>query len=139
VGAPVQRLARAGLLAAALLGLTACPHQVALSPTTIWPGAKGRAALSRDGRSRVVAEVSVARLAPPNRLSPPFRCYVVWAEPPRKPAINEGLLRIDEKLQGKLRFTIFAQRFDIFITAENNPRARAPAGPEILRTNVNPI
>ena len=100
------------------------------------PAAEGVVKTEPDSNGNVRMEVKVEHLAPPSRLSPARQTYVVWVKAPGKDAENLGQLRVNEDLEGRFVATTTYKKFDVFVTAEDNPTANSPSGTEVLRTTV---
>jgi hypothetical protein len=103
----------------------------------ITPAATGVVNTGPDRNGNVDLEVKVERLAAPDKLTPAYSDYVVWIQARGKDPENQGVLKVNEELKGNLKAITMYKDFDVFITAENNARAEAPSGPEVLRSHVS--
>ncbi len=104
--------------------------------SSVAPGAAGRVDVDHDRNGNTALKIHVYHLADPEKLSPPKSVYVVWVQPPGKPPVSVGQLKVNEDLEGTLTATTPFKAFDTFITAEENAHVDTPSGPEVLRTTV---
>jgi hypothetical protein len=127
------------LLIAFLLTMGLFAHaarEFPLSATSIVPSAQGKAAVDRDRNGNSSLKLDVNHLADPAQLNPPRSGYVVWIQPPDRPPVNAGVLRVNDKLEGSFSTTTPYSKFDVFVTAEDNVHTDKPSGPEVLRGTV---
>ncbi len=122
------------LLSAAVLLWARDDHMI---NSSLVPAAQGTVHTDNDRNGNTGIEVKVNHLARPHDLAPGYSTYVVWVRPPGQQPINIGELGVNDNLQGTLHSDTPYKKFDIFVTPENNPRAEAPSGPELLRATVN--
>lgn len=130
---------RALVLSMALaLPLAACggpaPIQMLNAPQT--PAAQGTVVARPAENGNVKLTVEVKHLAPPERVSPTAKVYVVWVQPQSGPPQNVGGLRVDQNLSGRLETVTVHQSFEVYITAEEQPAATLPTGPRTLTAVV---
>ena len=69
---------------------------------------------------------------------PASTSYVVWIQARGKAAENQGLLKVNNDLNGEFETTTRYEAFDVFVTAESDPNATLPSGSEVLRATVQP-
>jgi hypothetical protein len=124
------------LLAVISLALLAVADEVKLKPGALNPAADGRLNIEHDRNGNTVLTLEVKHLAKPTSLSPPKTAYVVWLQAEGKDPEPVGVLEVNNDLEGKLKATTPYKRFDLFVTAEDNPRIERPSGPEVLRGSV---
>jgi hypothetical protein len=124
-------------MAAALLLAGCGEKKVRMTTAPQVPAATGTAELSRDSNGNTVVDLKVKHLAPPDKLTPPKTGYVVWIQSRGGAPENKGQLRVNENLEGEFKSPAPQKTFDIFVTAEDNPRADTPQGPEVLRQSVS--
>lgn len=126
------------------LSLAACgakqsePFRFGPSPVT--PAAMGEVATSSGPNGNTKLTVDVRHLAPPDRISPGARVYVVWATDLRTGAVatNLGALRVDEALSGRLESVTPLRTFDLEITAEETPTVATPSAASVLKVRITP-
>jgi hypothetical protein len=106
-------------------------------PSTLVPAAKGTVHTDTDNNGNTGIKVDVEHLAKPHDLQTGYTSYVVWVRPRGQSPTNVGELRVSGDLKGSLEASTPAKQFDLFITAENNPRAGSPTGPEVMHTTVS--
>lgn len=102
------------------------------------PAAAGKAHLSKEKNGNLKLKVEVYHLAKPGALTPARQAYVVWTQARGKAPENRGMLRVNDKLEGKFEDTVSNEDFDIFITAEDNSRAESPSEPRLLSGTMQP-
>jgi hypothetical protein len=100
------------------------------------PAAAGHVTVGKDHNGNYEFDVHVFHLADPAAMTPAKSVYVVWAQENGKPADNMGQLQVNHDLEGTFHGVTPYKDFDMFITAEDNAKAEAPSGMEILRTQV---
>jgi hypothetical protein len=122
------------LLVSAMLLWARDDHMV---NSSIVPAAQGTVHTDTDRNGNTSIELEVHRLAKPTSLQPAYSHYVVWVQPPGESPIDVGELRVNDDLNGSLKTTTPHKKFDIFATAENDPRPAAPSGPEVMHASVN--
>lgn len=105
--------------------------------STLVPAARGKVNTETDSNGNTGIKVEVAHLARPHELQTGYTSYVVWVRPRGQSPINVGELRVNNDLSGKLETSTPAKQFDLFITAESNPRSELPSGPEVMHTTVS--
>jgi hypothetical protein len=107
-----------------------------LANTGLTPAAMGKVTTDNDRNGNTGVEVEVKHMASPESLTPSRISYVVWIQPRGKDPEMLGLLRVNQELEGSLRATTPYKNFDIFITAEENPKPSAPSSMVILKGTV---
>ena len=116
------------LFAAAAWGQQVQPLRV--SPAL--PATSGSMGVSHDTSGTTYINLQVKHLASSDSLQPAKAAYVVWVQPPGQPAQNHGVLQVNDKQEAKYSTTTKERNFDVFVTAEDNPRATSPTGPRLL-------
>jgi hypothetical protein len=108
---------------------------IALRSSDSIPSAQGRLAVKgTDGPNQVV-DLTVKHMAQPARVKAGATAYVVWLQPAEaKEPINMGVLSVDKDLNGELQFKTPFPKFDVFVTAEDNPSVQAPSEHKRLLT-----
>lgn len=119
-----------------LLTAAAWGREDRLTNTGLTPAAMGKVTTDNDRNGNTGVEVEVKHMASPESLTPPKNAYVVWIQPRGKDPELLGLLRVNHELEGSLRATTPYKDFDIFITAEDNPKPSFPSGMTILKGTV---
>lgn len=109
-----------------------------LTATTIVPAAAGTVEIGKDHNGNTEVKISVKHLAKPESLTPAKVGYVVWLQEKGADATNEGQLKVDKKLEATFKTVTPRKAFDVFVTGEEDPNAKAPAGLEVLRATVQP-
>ena len=119
-----------------LLTVAAWGREDRLTNTGATPAAMGKVITDNDRNGNTGIEVEVKHVAAPQSLTPAKTNYVVWVQPRGKDPEVLGALRVNSDLEGSLKATTPYKDFDIFITAEDNPKPDTPSGMVILKGTV---
>ena len=119
-----------------LLAAAAWGREDRLTNTGATPAAMGKAITDNDRNGNTGIEVQVKHMAAPQSLTPAKTAYVVWIQPRGKDPEALGVLRVNEDLDGTLRATTPYKDFEIFITAEDNPKPDMPSSMVILKGTI---
>ncbi|MGB2634124.1 MAG: hypothetical protein WAM58_09320 [Candidatus Acidiferrum sp.] len=133
-----RRVARVAVVAIISMGLLPCAlltKTFKLQKTSIVPGATGEVKTGKDKNGNTKFSVEVKHLANPTELLPPKSGYVVWIQQKDGSPETQGILKVNENLQGKFESNTPNKRFDLWITAEDDPTTKSPSGPEVLRAS----
>jgi hypothetical protein len=122
------------MLGLALVGCGPTPIKLANSPLT--PAASGQITTEESGNGNLRLKIEVKHLAPPEKVDPGARIYVVWVEKAGAPPQNVGALEVDADLTGRLDTVTPFHHFNLMITAEEGPATMSPGGPRVLAASV---
>jgi len=111
--------------------------KVSLTAASIVPAATGRAEVGNDKNGNSKVKITVEHLAKPENLTPSKNSYVVWFQESGGTQESEGQLKVDKNLKAEFETTTPWRNFQILITAEDDPTAKTPSGPEVLRATVS--
>ncbi len=101
---------------------------VALRSSDTIPAAQGRLAVKGSEGPNQVVDLTVEHMAPPAKVKSGATAYVVWLQPDAaNEPINMGVLSVDKDLKGQLQFKTPFPKFDVFVTAEQNPTVQTPS------------
>lgn len=128
-----------GLIAAVVLAFAtaASADQFKMRSGESNPAAMGVVHANGDRNGNLALVLEAKHLAPPDRLTPAHSVYVVWVQPAGKPAEVIGQLRVNTHDEAaSLKTSVPYHNFDIFVTAEDNPKPDSPSGTEVLRASV---
>jgi len=106
--------------------------------SSIVPGARGQVEIDKDKNGNTKADMKVEHLADPQSLTPPATVYVVWLQDRAGNPENQGQLKVDKDLKASFKTITPYKSFDLFVTGERDFGAKAPSGPEVLRTTIQP-
>ena len=120
------------------LSCLAGASEVRLTADSSIPAATGKAHLSKEKNGNLKLKIEVYHLAKPGALTPSRQGYVVWTQARGKNAENRGVLKVNDKLDGKFEDTVSNEDFVIFITAEDNSRAEVPSEVRLLKGTMQP-
>lgn len=123
------------LITAGTLFAVACDKKVNFTISPAVPAATASGKVGKDRNDNTTVQFEVRNLAPPERLTPPRKFYVVWIQPPGQAPENRGQMVLDKKLSGKKTITTPHRDFDVFITAEDTITGAFPAGEQIMRAS----
>jgi len=119
-----------------LLTLAAFGREDRLTNTGATPAAMGKVITDNDRNGNTGIEVQVKHMASPESLTPAKTSYVVWIQARGKDPEALGVLRVNEGLEGSLKATTPYKDFDIFITAEENPKPEMPSSMMVLKGTI---
>ena len=129
------------VMCASILSLSvglAVASDVRLTADPSTPAAVGKAHLNKEKNGNLRLKVDVYHLAKPSALTPARQTYVVWTQPRGKDPQNEGVLKINGKLEGNFENTVANEDFDVFITAEDSGSVQIPSEPKLLKGTMQP-
>lgn len=79
----------------------------------------------------------IEHLAPPSRIDPAMKAYVVWIAVPGHPTAKLGLLEYDsDDRDGELMATSAYSKFEVLVTLESDPSTAVPSNNVVLRKLV---
>ena len=119
-----------------ILCVVASAGEIPLVASSLVPAAAGTVSYEHDRNRNIKLEIKTKHLAAPERLTPAKNAYVVWIRSTDGQTQNAGSLRINSNLEGSFQTTTPIKAFDILITAEDNPSASQPSGPEIMHGSI---
>lgn len=100
------------------------------------PAAQGSVDYHHDRNGNTSMELKVQHLAAPSSLQPVKQVYVVWVQAPGKQPENQGVLKVNENLEGSIKMITPYRSFDVFVTAEDSPSVTQPSTMEMLRGSI---
>ncbi len=118
------------------LATTLWAREDKLTNTGMAPAAQGKVITGNDRNGNTEIDVQVKHMATPQSLTPARQAYLVWVQPHGQPAQLLGTLRVNEGLEGSLKASTPYKDFDIFVTAEDQPKPDTPSSTVILKGSV---
>jgi hypothetical protein len=109
-----------------------------MTAASIVPGARAEVAISKDKNGNTKLKMRVQHLANLENLTPRAAAYVVWLQERGGNSENQGQLKMDKNLKATFETVTPLKSFDVFVTAEQEVRAKGPSGPEVLRATIQP-
>ena len=109
-----------------------------MTAASIVPGARAEIAIGKDKNGNTRLKMRVQHLANLGNLTPPAAAYVVWLQERGGNSENQGQLKIDKNLKATFETVTPLKSFDVFVTAEQDVRAKGPSGPEVLKATIQP-
>jgi hypothetical protein len=119
-----------------VLTIAAWGREDRLTNTGVSPAATGKVTTDNDRNGNTSVDVQVKYMAMPQALTPAKNAYLVWVQPRGKDPELLGVLRVNDDREGSLKATTPYKDFDIFITAEDNPKPDTPGSMVILKGTV---
>ena len=83
-------------------------------------------------------KMTVQHLANLENLTPRATAYVIWLQERGGNSENMGQLKVDKNLNAAFETVTTLKNFDMFVTAEQDLRAKSPSGPEVLKATIQP-
>src|SRR5579862_8912147 len=109
-----------------------------MTTASIVPGARAEVAIGTDKNGNTSLKMTVEHLADLENLTPRANAYVIWLQERSATAENLGQLKVDKNLKGTFESVTPSKKFDMFVTAEQDVKAKGPSGPEVLRAAIQP-
>ena len=109
-----------------------------MTAASIVPGARAEVAISKDENGNTRLKMRVQHLANLENLTPRASAYVVWLQERGGNSANQGQLKMDKNLRATFETVTPLKSFDVFVTAEQDLRAKDPSGPEVLKATIQP-
>ena len=123
---------------ALLCTITYAAKKYPMTAASIVPGARAEVAISKDKNGNTRLKMTVQHLANLENLTPRAAAYVVWLRERGGNAENQGQLKVDKNLKATFETVTPLKSFDVLVTAEQDPRAKGPDGPEVLKATIQP-
>jgi hypothetical protein len=109
-----------------------------MTASSIVPAARGEVEISKDKNGNTRLKMTVQHLANLENLTPRASAYVIWLQERGGNSENQGQLKMDKNLKATFETVTTLKSFDVFVTAEQDFRAKSPSGPEVLRATIQP-
>ena len=128
-----------GLIFLGTLLLDSCAKKITFANSSVVPAAEGLVKIKKDKNKNYHIELSVMRLAEPDRLFPSAHLYLVWMETEGYGTKNIGRLKtsrslFSKSLKSSLNTVSSFKPIKIFITAEDDGNIQYPGGQTVLST-----
>jgi hypothetical protein len=116
-----------------------CAKKMSFQTSSVVPAAEGTVKIKKDKNNNYNIDLSVKRLASPDRLNPPKKFYVVWMNSDNNAAKNIGQIKtssslLSKTLKSSLKTVSTTKPTSFFITAEDDTNIQYPAGVVVLTT-----
>ena len=134
----MRKLYSIGLTFALACTLAYAAKKYPMTASPIVPGARAEVAISKDKNGNTRLEMKVQGLANLENLTPRANAYVVWFQERGGNAENQGQLKMDKNLKATFETVTPLKSFDVFVTTEQDFRAKGPSGPEVLKATIQP-
>ncbi len=124
------------LLCVALLWPFGGGQKIHMIPGSTDPSAQAVIHIRKTDNGNKQLNIQAHSLAQPTALSPSEETYVVWIQRSGHPPMNEGQLKVNNKLNGQLTVETAYKAFNVFITAQKYAQTQSPSGPTILSAQI---
>ncbi len=119
--------------------LQSCAKKIVFATSDVVPAAEGSVKVRKDKNNNYNIDLSLIRLAAPERLSPPRDTYIVWMETEANGTKNLGQLKtsssmLSKTLKSSLKTVSAFKPNKFFITAEDDAGVQYPGGQTVLST-----
>lgn len=128
-----------GVVVGSLLFLmVGCASQLRMTRSAAVPAAVGVVDVKTTDNGNTAIELKVEHLAPPDRVDPNAKNYMVWARGMGAGDVAQamGALLVDDKLKGTIKFVTPMREFDLLVTPEASSEVSSPSGNAVLSTRV---
>jgi len=133
----MRKLSTIGLTFA-LLCVVALAKNYPMTSAPIVPGAKADVDISKDQNGNTKLKMKVEHLANAENLTPPAAGYVIWLRERDGSAENQGQLKVGKNLEATFETVTPLKNFDVFVTAEQDLKTKAPSEVVVLKATVQP-
>ena len=128
------------LLLCTTIFLQSCAQKITFGTSSLVTAAEGSVKIKNDNNQNYKIDLSVIRLAEPQRLNPSRQMYIVWMETAGNGTKNIGQLRtsssiLSKTLKSSLETVSPFKPTRIFITAEDDANIQYPGGLVVLSTD----
>lgn len=123
-------------LTLALLATVALAKKYPLTAASTVPGARGDVEVGKDNNGNTKLKMKVQHLANAENLTPPAAGYVIWLRARGGDAENQGQLKVDKNLEATFETVTPLKSFDVFVTAEQDLKAKSPSGMQVLKATI---
>jgi hypothetical protein len=134
----MRKLCTIGLTFALACTVAYAGKKYPMTAASIVPAARGEVEIGKDKNGNTSLKMTVQHLAKLENLTPRAAAYVVWLQERGGNAGNQGQLKVDKNLNGTFATVTPLKSFDVFVTAEQDARAREPRGPQVLTATIQP-
>ena len=134
----MRKLSTIGLMFALLWTVAYADKKFSMTAASIVPAARGEVEIGRDKNGNTSLKVKVQHLANLENLTPRAVAYVIWLQERGGTSENLGQLKVDKNLNGSFETVSPSKNFDLWVTAEQDVRAKSPSGQEVLRAAIQP-
>lgn len=117
-----------------------CSKKIYFAKSRVVPAAEGKVKIKKDRNKNYDINISILRLADPERLQPPKKAYVVWMETKENGIKNIGMINstsgfFSKRLRASLSTKTAFKPIHFFITAEENGAVQYPGSQLVLTTD----
>ena len=138
MGCPMRKLHTICLIFALLCTVAYAAKKYPMTAGSMVPGARAEVAIGKDKNGNTRLTMKVQHLAHLENLTPRAAAYVVWLQERGGNSENQGQLKMDKNLKATFQTVTPLKSFDVFVTAEQDFRAKGPSGPEVLKATIQP-
>ena len=119
--------------------LGSCAKKMTFQTSSVVPSAEGKVKIKKNKNNNYNINLKVIRLANSDRLNPPKKMYIVWANTSQDGIKKIGQLKtssgfLSSSLKSSLKTALPFKPTSFFITAEDNGNVEVPNGIVVLST-----
>ena len=134
-----RKLFFVAILASFVFFLSSCANKMTFHTSSVVPAAEGSVKVKKDKNKNYDINLSLSRLASPERLSPPKKMYIVWMNTSQDGVKKLGQLKtssgfLSSELTSSLKTSVPFEPTSFFITAEDDAGIDSPLGQVVLTT-----
>lgn len=124
-----------GMMFAAGL-LVGCAHKVPMQTSQQIPAAQANVKVNKGDAGNSIVKLDVKHLAPPEKLVPGAKHFVVWVQPSNGTVQNVGAFDVGEDRKATFETKTPHKDFSVFVTAEPEMTATMPSSERLLFATV---
>ena len=134
-----RKLFFVAVLASFVLLISSCATKMPFHTSSVVPAAEGTVKVKKDSNKNYNVNLSVKRLASPERLSPSKKMYIVWMNTAQDGVKKLGQLNtssslLSSELTSSLKTSVPFEPTGFFITGEDDASIDSPLGQVVLST-----
>jgi hypothetical protein len=134
----MRKLCTICLTLALLCTVAVAAKKYPMTAAFIVPAARAEVEIGKDKNGNTSVKMTVQHLANAESLTPRAAAYVVWVQERGRDSENQGQLKVGKDLKATFETVTPLKSFDVFVTAEQDPRAKSPSGQEVLKATIQP-
>jgi hypothetical protein len=134
----MRKLCAMCLTFALLCTVTYADKKYPMTAASIVPGARAEVEVGTDKNGNTSLKMTVQHLANLENLTPRAAAYVIWLQERGGDPENLGQLKVDKNLKATFETVTPSKSFEMFVTAEQELRAKSPSDREVLKATIQP-
>lgn len=114
-----------------------CARTQSMQSSAALPASQGTVKATNGDNGNTNVLVKVKHLAPPERVAPGAKVYVVWIQPANDRPQSVGALTVDDDLEGTLETVTPHRRFTLTVTPEASGQAAYPTHAAVFSSQID--